>query len=138
MTTLGWGHVCWFRAKTPMGIFLECWSMGFVGQLHLDWSTASFRSTGAIANTSKSICAAICPGFNQCHSSMQSHNQAPMIPHGTIAPDVRMTFPSALHLHFPVQMYSGLQKCCNVWQFWIACDVALYSIGMTLSIAEMK
>ena len=38
------------------------------------------------------------------------------------------------HLH----TYSGLQKHCNVWQFWIACDVALYSIGITLSIAEMK
>src|SRR5713226_9030932 len=34
--------------------------------------------------------------------------------------------------------YSELQKHCNVWQFWIACDVALYSIGITLSIVEMK
>ena len=36
------------------------------------------------------------------------------------------------------QKYSELQKHCNVWQFWIACDVALYSIGITLSIVEMK
>ena len=35
-------------------------------------------------------------------------------------------------------LYSGLQKHCNVWQFWIACDVALYSMGITLSIVEMK
>jgi len=35
-------------------------------------------------------------------------------------------------------IYSELQKHCNVWQFWIACDVALYSIGITLSIVEMK
>ena len=38
----------------------------------------------------------------------------------------------------PLLTYSELQKCCNVWQFWIACDVALYSIGITLSIVEMK
>src|SRR5216684_5598985 len=105
MITSGWGCVCWFRAKTPTGIFLECWSMGFIGQLHLDWSTASFGSTGTIADTSKSICVAICPGFNRCHSSMWLCNQAPMILHGTIAPDVRMTFPSALCLHFLVWMY---------------------------------
>ena len=35
-------------------------------------------------------------------------------------------------------VYNELQKCCNIWQFWIACDVALYSIGITLSIVEMK
>ena len=34
--------------------------------------------------------------------------------------------------------YSELQKHCNVWQFWIACNVALYSIEITLSIVEMK
>src|SRR5216684_2205391 len=34
--------------------------------------------------------------------------------------------------------YSGLQKHCNVWQFWIACDVALHSIGITLSIVKIK
>ncbi len=39
---------------------------------------------------------------------------------------------------FEILYYSGLQKHCNVWQLWIACDVALYSIGITLSIVEMK
>jgi hypothetical protein len=34
--------------------------------------------------------------------------------------------------------YSGLRKCCNVWQFWIICSVVLYSVEITLSITERK
>jgi hypothetical protein len=34
--------------------------------------------------------------------------------------------------------YSGLQKHCNVLQFWIVCSVALYGMEITLSIIERK
>jgi reverse transcriptase-like protein len=34
--------------------------------------------------------------------------------------------------------YSGLGKCCNVWQFWIIYSVVLYSVEITLSITERK
>ena len=30
-------------------------------------------------------------------------------------------------------MYSGLKNHCNVWQFWIGCDVAVESVGIELS-----
>jgi hypothetical protein len=35
-------------------------------------------------------------------------------------------------------IYSGLQKRCNILQFWILCSVALYGMEITLSIIEKK
>jgi hypothetical protein len=34
--------------------------------------------------------------------------------------------------------YSGLEKHCNIWQFQIICNVALYRVEIPLSIAEIK
>jgi hypothetical protein len=34
--------------------------------------------------------------------------------------------------------YSGLGKCCNVWQFWIIYSVVLYSVEIPLSFTERK
>jgi hypothetical protein len=36
-----------------------------------------------------------------------------------------------------VQIYSGLENHCNVWQFWTGCDLALDSMGIALSIGGM-
>ena len=33
---------------------------------------------------------------------------------------------------------SGLKNCCNVWQFWIGCDVALENVGITLSASGVE
>jgi hypothetical protein len=37
-----------------------------------------------------------------------------------------------------IMIYSGLRKHCNFWQFWITCSVVLYSVDISLSIAERK
>ena len=45
------------------------------------------------------------------------------------------------HLTTPVlvePLYSGLRKCCNVWQFWIICSVVLYSVDISLCITERE
>jgi hypothetical protein len=42
------------------------------------------------------------------------------------------------HMTFDVVLYSGLQKHCNVLQFWIVCSVALYGMEITLRIIERK
>jgi integrase-like protein len=47
------------------------------------------------------------------------------------------------HLSWPgmshwITQYSGLQKHCNVFQFWIVCSVALYGMEITLNIIERK
>jgi hypothetical protein len=34
--------------------------------------------------------------------------------------------------------YSGLEKHCNVWQFWIICSVVLYNGEISLSFTERK
>ena len=35
-------------------------------------------------------------------------------------------------------LYSGLKNCCNVFQFWSGCDVALEKARMTLSVGLVK
>ena len=34
--------------------------------------------------------------------------------------------------------YSGLKNCCNVFQFWSGCDVALEKARMMLSVGGVK
>ena len=36
-----------------------------------------------------------------------------------------------------VLIYSGLKNRCNVWGFWIVCDVALNGVGISLSIGRV-
>ena len=37
-----------------------------------------------------------------------------------------------------IDTYSGLENRCNVWKFWIDCNVALDSIKITLSAGGME
>ncbi len=58
---------------------------------------------------------------------------------GVASPGWEIIYPAIPKGLWPkVMTYSGLGKCCNVWQFWISCSVVLYSVEISLSITERK
>jgi hypothetical protein len=65
--------------------------------------------------------AASCPGLRRCHLSMRLCRHVPVIQHGTIAPEGRTIFPSALRLHLPTLAYAvtashSRAKCLDALQ----------------------
>ena len=36
-----------------------------------------------------------------------------------------------------LESYSELKNCCNVWQFWIVCNVVFDSMGILLRVGRI-
>ena len=103
-------------AYDPVWLTSGHWPRYSVEQPMLDQFTDLLTSSvmDCAVPTLRIICAAVCPGFSQCHSSTWSWSQVPRMSCRTITPEGSTTLPSVLRLHLPAQLYSVTISHCRM------------------------